>query len=147
MNPYEKLDHEQEPWDVKKTAAFLGCTPKHIYRLIRQGKIEGWMKIDGRYRFFPCKLKAWIETNLNHKRGLVKPYQSSTELPENERVTKQANPSDEVHEGNGNPHRFDPVASKALLEKWAASSTKYSGQNDSTAKGGQERGWPFIDKS
>src|SRR5215472_16340948 len=48
MNPYEKLDHEESAWNVCKTARFLGYHPKHIYRLIRQGKIEGWMRIDGK---------------------------------------------------------------------------------------------------
>ena len=86
MNPYEKLDHEQEAWDVKQTAAFLGCTPKHVYRLIRQGRIEGWMKVDGRYRFCPCKLKAWMETHFNGKGngGRPKPKRLLKEPPETE---------------------------------------------------------------
>jgi len=67
MNPYERLDHANETWDVKQTAAFLGCKPKTIYRLIRQGKIEGWMKVDGRYKFCPCKLKEWMEKHFNGK--------------------------------------------------------------------------------
>lgn len=66
MNPYEKLDHANETWDVKQTAAFLGCKPKTVYRLIWKGKIEGWMKVDGQYRFCPCKLKEWMEKNFNH---------------------------------------------------------------------------------
>jgi len=75
MNPYDKLDHAKEMWDVKQTAAFLGCKPKHVYRLIRQGKIKGWMKIDGRYRFCPCKLKAWMEDKFNSNGGRPKPNQ------------------------------------------------------------------------
>lgn len=86
MNPYEKLDHANETWDVKQTAAFLGCKPKTIYRLIRRGKIEGWMKVDGQYRFCPCKLKQWMEKNFNRNgRGArSKATQPVKEPPEKE---------------------------------------------------------------
>ena len=86
MNPYEKLDHANETWDVKQTAAFLGCKPKTIYRLIRRGKIEGWMKVDGQYRFCPCKLKQWMEKNFNRngRGGRSKQQQHLQEPPEKE---------------------------------------------------------------
>lgn len=62
MNPYEKLDHEQRAWSVCEAAAFLGYSPKYVYQLIHEGKIEGWMKVEGGgYRFCPVKLKAWME--------------------------------------------------------------------------------------
>jgi len=86
MNPYEKLDHANETWDVKQTAAFLGCKPKTVYRLIWKGKIEGWMKVDGRYRFCPCKLKQWMEKNFNGKDfgGRARHQGLSSEPPEKE---------------------------------------------------------------
>ena len=70
MNPYEKLEQAGRAWTVDETAAFLGYSSKHIYRLIRQGKIEGWMKMpNGRIMFCPCKLKAWMERSFNHRNG------------------------------------------------------------------------------
>jgi excisionase family DNA binding protein len=65
MNPYEKLEHEKRGWSVRKTASFLGFHYKYVYKLIREGKIEGWHKVDGRIRFCPAELKAWIVKNLN----------------------------------------------------------------------------------
>jgi excisionase family DNA binding protein len=66
MNPYEKLEHETRAWTVEETAVFLGYSPKYVYRLIHEGKIEGWMKVEGGdYRFCPAKLKAWMEKKFN----------------------------------------------------------------------------------
>ena len=71
MNPYEKLEHETRAWTVEETAVFLGYSPKYVYRLIHEGKIEGWMKVEGGdYRFCPAKLKAWMEKKFN---GTCKP--------------------------------------------------------------------------
>ena len=67
MNPYEKLDHEKRCWSVRETARFLGFNRKYLYKLIHEGKIEGWMKVDGKIRFCPAKLKIWMETNFNGK--------------------------------------------------------------------------------
>ena len=62
MNPYDKLEHEHRAWSVCETAAFLGYSSKYVYQLIHEGKIEGWMKLEGGgYRFCPIKLKAWLE--------------------------------------------------------------------------------------
>jgi len=62
MNPYEKLEHENRAWSVCEAAAFLGYSPKYVYQLIHEGKIEGWMKVEGGgYKFCPIKLKAWME--------------------------------------------------------------------------------------
>jgi excisionase family DNA binding protein len=66
MNPYEKLEHADRAWTVAETAAFLGYSVKHVYRLIHQGKIEGWRRVErGRIMFCPCKLKEWIEKTFN----------------------------------------------------------------------------------
>lgn len=66
MNPYEKLEHADRAWTVAETAAFLGYSVKHVYRLIHQGKIEGWRRVErGRIMFCPCKLKTWIEKTFN----------------------------------------------------------------------------------
>jgi excisionase family DNA binding protein len=68
MNPYEKLEHEQRAWSVAEAAAFLGYSTKHVYRLIQQNKIEGWIKLEGgHYIFCPSKLKAWMEKRFNGK--------------------------------------------------------------------------------
>lgn len=65
MNPYDKLEHEHRAWSVCETAAFLGYSSKYVYQLIHEGKIEGWMKLEGGgYRFCPIKLKAWLEKRL-----------------------------------------------------------------------------------
>jgi excisionase family DNA binding protein len=62
MNPYDKLEHEQRAWSVCEAAAFLGYSSKYVYQLIHEGKIEGWMKVEGGgYKFCPVKLKAWME--------------------------------------------------------------------------------------
>ena len=66
MNPYEKLEHAERAWSVAETAAFLGYSVKHLYRLIRQNKIEGWIQVEGgHYIFCPCKLKIWMEKRFN----------------------------------------------------------------------------------
>ena len=66
MNPYEKLERADRAWTVAETAAFLGYSVKHLYRLIHQGKIEGWRRVEGgRIMFCPCKLKAWLEKSFN----------------------------------------------------------------------------------
>lgn len=74
MNLLDKLEREQRLLTVKEVAAFLGYSVKHIYRLIRQGKIEGWMKVedDGDYKFCPIKFKAWIEKRFNGKDNVMK---------------------------------------------------------------------------
>jgi excisionase family DNA binding protein len=78
MNPYEKLEQEERVWSVAETAAFLGYSTKHVYRLIRQHKIEGWIKIEGgHYIFFPCKLKEWMEKRFNGRP--LKPASNSAE--------------------------------------------------------------------
>lgn len=83
MNPYEKLEHEQRAWGVAEAAAFLGYSTKHVYRLIHQNKIEGWIKLEGgRYIFCPCKLKAWMEKRFNGKSP--KPDVNSAEQPRKE---------------------------------------------------------------
>jgi excisionase family DNA binding protein len=66
MRPYEKLDHAEREWTVAETAAFLGYSVKHLYRLIHQGKIEGWRRVEGGHiTFCPCRLKIWIEESFN----------------------------------------------------------------------------------
>ena len=66
MNPYDKLEHEQRAWSVCEAAAFLGYSVKHVYKLIHQGKIEGWIQVEGGgYKFCPVKLKAWMEKRFN----------------------------------------------------------------------------------
>ena len=82
MNPYEKLDHEKRCWSVRETARFLGFNRKYLYKLIHEGKIEGWMKVDGKIRFCPAKLKVWMETNFNGKSS--KAGGSSLEPPRKE---------------------------------------------------------------
>ncbi|HET9285581.1 MAG TPA: helix-turn-helix domain-containing protein [Candidatus Angelobacter sp.] len=73
MNPYEKLEHADRAWTVAETAAFLGYSVKHLYRLIHQGRIEGWRRVEGgRIMFCPCKLKAWLEKTFNGN-GINKP--------------------------------------------------------------------------
>ncbi|HLJ30284.1 MAG TPA: helix-turn-helix domain-containing protein [Candidatus Angelobacter sp.] len=87
MNPYQKLEHETRAWDVAETAAFLGYSIKHVYKLIHEGKIEGWMKIEGGdYKFCPAKLKVWMEKrfNGNGNGGPPKPDGNSNEPPEGE---------------------------------------------------------------
>jgi excisionase family DNA binding protein len=62
MNPYDRLEHEHRAWSVCEVAAFLGYSPKYVYQLIHEGKIEGWIKVEGGgYKFCPAKLKAWME--------------------------------------------------------------------------------------
>ena len=66
MNPYDKLEHEQRSWSVEEVADFLGYCPRYVRRLIRQGKIDGWWKVEGGdYRFCPAKLKVWMEKRFN----------------------------------------------------------------------------------
>jgi excisionase family DNA binding protein len=66
MNPYEKLERAEREWTVAETAAFLGYSVKHLYRLIHQGKIEGWRRVEGGHiTFCPCRLKRWIEEGFN----------------------------------------------------------------------------------
>jgi excisionase family DNA binding protein len=80
MNPYEKLEHAERAWTVAETAAFLGYSVKHLYRLIHQGKIEGWRRVEGGHIMFcPCKLKVWMENNFNGN-GIHKPS-----IPEEQR--------------------------------------------------------------
>jgi hypothetical protein len=64
MTTYDKLDNEHRAWCVKEAAEFLGYSISHLRRLMREGKMdECWMKAqeDGRPRFCPAKLKAWME--------------------------------------------------------------------------------------
>jgi len=76
MNPYEKLEHADRAWTVAETAAFLGYSVKHVYRLIHQGKIEGWIKVEGGHIMFcPCKLKVWMEKHFNGN-GIGRPSTS-----------------------------------------------------------------------
>lgn len=85
MNPYEKLEHEKRAWTVEETALFLGYSPKYVYKLIHEGKIEGWMKVEGGdYRFCPAKLKAWMEKKFNGNGKSAKPDQPSDEPPRKE---------------------------------------------------------------
>ncbi len=73
MKPYEKLDRAEREWTVAETADFLGYSVKHLYRLIHQGKIEGWRRVDGGHIMFcPCRLKIWIEQSFNGN-GTSKP--------------------------------------------------------------------------
>jgi excisionase family DNA binding protein len=66
MNPYEKLERAERAWTVAETAAFLGYSVKHLYRLIHQGKIEGWRRVEGGHIMFcPFKLKVWMEKSFN----------------------------------------------------------------------------------
>lgn len=67
MNYYDKLDDDHRAWSVCEAAHFLGYNPKYLYELIREGKIEGWFKVNGSYRFCPAKLKAWLEKKTNEK--------------------------------------------------------------------------------
>ncbi len=70
MNPFEKLEHQNRAWSVAETAAFLGCSRQTIYRMIREGKIEGWMKNrKGKIVFCPCKLKKWMEKSFKDSDG------------------------------------------------------------------------------
>jgi len=85
MNPYEKLEHETRAWTVEETALFLGYSPKYVYKLIHEAKIEGWMKVEGGdYRFCPAKLKAWMEKKFNGNGKSAKPNQRSDEHPRKE---------------------------------------------------------------
>ncbi len=63
MHPYDKLKNQERLLTVKEVAHFLGYSVKHVYRLIRQERIEGWMKVgkDRAYKFCPEKFKAWVE--------------------------------------------------------------------------------------
>lgn len=82
MNPYEKLEQETRAWTVEETAVFLGYSPKYVYTLIHEGKIEGWMKIEnGDYRFCPAKLKAWMEKKFNGNGKRPKPGEESAKHP------------------------------------------------------------------
>jgi excisionase family DNA binding protein len=75
MNPYDKLEQEHRAWSVGETAAFLGYSTKYLYQLIHEGKIEGWMKLEGGgYRFCPIKLRAWLEKQFE---GSQKPQEPS----------------------------------------------------------------------
>jgi excisionase family DNA binding protein len=85
MNPYEKLEHETRAWTVEETAVFLGYSPKYVYKLIHEGKIEGWMKIEnGDYRFCPAKLKVWMEKKFNGTGKLPQPDEGPAKHPRNE---------------------------------------------------------------
>jgi hypothetical protein len=66
MNPYDKLDHAERAWTMAETAAFLGYSVRHLYRLVRQNKIDGWSRVEGGHIMFcPCKLKVWLERRFN----------------------------------------------------------------------------------
>lgn len=80
MNPYDKLEHAERAWNVAETAAFLGYSVKHLYRLIHQNKIDGWMKVEGGHIMFcPCKLKIWMEQRFNGSGKRPRPEGSSRE--------------------------------------------------------------------
>jgi len=85
MDPFEKLEHQTRAWSVAETAAFLGYSRQTVYRLIREGKIEGWMRNrNGKIVFCPCKLKKWMEKRFKNNNGLSSPDAGSTPPPRKE---------------------------------------------------------------
>jgi excisionase family DNA binding protein len=91
MDPFEKLEHQTRAWSVAETAKFLGYSRKTIYRLIRQGKIEGWMQNgNGKIVFCPCKLKKWMEKRFKGNDGLSTPDSDSSLPPRKEDTDNEA---------------------------------------------------------
>ena len=98
MRPYEKLEHAEREWTVAETAVFLGYSVKHLYRLIHQGKIEGWRRVEGGHIMFcPCRLKIWIEESFN-KNGKAK-QSSSDKARKEESGDKAITNQDQLHQG------------------------------------------------
>jgi len=65
MNPYDKLDHAERAWTMAETAAFLGYSVRHLYRLVRQNKIDGWSRVEGRtHHVLPLQAKGLAGTAL-----------------------------------------------------------------------------------
>jgi excisionase family DNA binding protein len=65
MNPIERLEKETRPWGVSEMADFLGYSQNYVYELIHTGKIEGWFKVNGTYRFCPSEVAKWLRKKMN----------------------------------------------------------------------------------
>jgi len=69
MNPFQRLEQKGDRMmTVAETAAFLGYSPNYLYELMHTGKIEGWLLLNGSYRFSPSRLRQWCEKRYGQSR-------------------------------------------------------------------------------
>jgi excisionase family DNA binding protein len=56
-----ELPPDEDLWDVKRAAQFLGLSVDGVYRAAERGEIPS-VRVLNRRRFIPAKLRAWAHS-------------------------------------------------------------------------------------
>jgi excisionase family DNA binding protein len=62
-----ELPPDEDLWDVKRAAQFLGLSPDGVYRAAERGDIPS-IRVLNRRRFIPANLKAWAHSQSQGER-------------------------------------------------------------------------------
>ena len=58
--------------DVRRVAALLGCSPRHVYRLADAGRMPRPLRIGTLVRWQATTLKQWLDNNCQPVRPALK---------------------------------------------------------------------------